>query len=189
MPVCGGGFGPRARSCVWSCLGTVLLSSLLAGACSHTPAAPATCEQPPPFVLHLDASTRLNADDVGRSLPTNIQVFQLKGSRRLEAADFQDLWQRPKEVLEEDLLAMDEFTLEPGQQLTREVSRTSGASYLAVVGVFRRPAGQVWRAVERLPQVKPEDCDPAKKAGGRGSSMRFLVEDYRVEARSSEVRR
>ncbi len=186
MPVSGGGFGPRARVCVGGFPGVTLLWALLAGACAHNPPPPAACEQPPPFLIQLEAGTRLNPDDQGRSLPTNIQVYQLKDSRRFEAAEFQDLWQRPKEVLEEDLLAVDELTLEPGQRLSREVNRTPKAEYLAVVGVFRRPAGVVWRDVERLPAVKPEDCRPGAP---RETSLRFLVEDYRVEARAGEVRR
>ena len=185
----GGDFGLRAQGRVGFCLGAVLLSGLLAGACTHTPPAPAVCEEPPPFLIRLDASERLNPDDQGRSLPTNIQVFQLKDARRFEAAEFQDLWQRPKDVLEEDLLAVDELTLEPGQKLAREVNRTPKAEYLAVVGVFRRPAGLVWRAVERLPRVRPEDCRPTSKDASREAALRFLIEDYRVESRSFEVRR
>ncbi|RKH99597.1 type VI secretion system lipoprotein TssJ [Corallococcus sp. AB038B] len=185
----GGAVGPGVMGRVGFRLGAGLLSGLICGACAHSAPAPALCEQPPALLIRLDASERLNPDEQGRSLPTNIQVIQLKDARRFDAAEFQDLWQRPKDVLEEDLLASDELTLEPGQGMTREVSRSAKAEYIAVMGVFRRPAGQAWRAVARIPRVMPEDCDPASKTASRGAPLRFLIEDYRIESRVAEVRR
>lgn len=167
----------------------VLLAGLFQVACAHSGPSASPCEQPPPFTLRLEAGARLNPDDQGRSLPTNVQVFQLKDSRRFEAAEFQDLWQRSKEVLEDDLVAVDEFTLDPSQSLTRQLNRSPKAEYVAVLGVFRRPAGQAWRDVERLPRIKPEECGPAAKAGSREAALRFSIEDYRVESRLPEVRR
>ena len=69
-------------------------------------------------------------------------MLQLKDIRRLEAAEFQDVWQRPKEVLEDNLIASDELTLEPGQTLTRQLSRNPKANFIVVLGVFRRPAAR-----------------------------------------------
>jgi type VI secretion system protein VasD len=130
----------------------------------------------------LEASERLNPDDRGNSLSTIVQVLQLKDIRRLEAAESQDVYQRPKEVLEDDLIASDELTLEPGQTLTRQLSRDPKANFIVVLGVFRRPAGQVWRSIQRLPEVTPELCAAVKKPGQR-PLLHFYLEDYRVEAR------
>ncbi|MBN1208014.1 MAG: type VI secretion system lipoprotein TssJ [Myxococcaceae bacterium] len=152
------------------------------GACATTPP-PEPCKEPPPLAVLLEASERLNPDDRGNSLSTIVQVLQLKDVRRLEAAEFQDVWQRSKEVLEDDLLAMDELTLEPGQTLTRQLKREPDATFVVVLGVFRRPAGQVWRSIQRLPEVTPELCAAAKKPGHRPPALHFYLEDYRVEAR------
>jgi type VI secretion system protein VasD len=131
----------------------------------------------------LEASERINPDDRGNSLATIVQVLQLKDIRRLEAAEFQDVWQRPKEALEDDLIATDELTLEPGQTLTRQLARDPNANFIVVFGVFRRPAGQVWRSIQRLPEVTPELCEAAKKPGPPPAPMHFYIEDYRIEAR------
>lgn len=169
-----GGFGWRVV--------LVLGLGLWMGACASTPQL-APCKEPPPISVLLEASERLNPDDRGSSLSTIVQVLQLKDVRRLEASEFQDVWQRPKEILEDDLLATDELTLEPGQTLTRQLQRESDATFVVVLGVFRRPAGQVWRSIQRLPEVTPELCDAAKKPGRPLPPLHFYIEDYRVEAR------
>ncbi|WP_224363347.1 type VI secretion system lipoprotein TssJ [Hyalangium versicolor] len=153
------------------------------GACAHAAAAPEPCKEPPPISVLLEASERLNPDDRGSSLSTIVQVLQLKDIRRLEASEFQDVWQRPKEVLEDDLIATDELTLEPGQTLTRQLARDPKATFVVVLGLFRRPAGQVWRSIQRLPEVTPELCAAVKKPGAKPPPLYFYLEDYRVEAR------
>jgi type VI secretion system protein VasD len=153
------------------------------GACAHGSPAAEPCKEPPPIAVLLEASDRLNPDDRGSSLTTIVQVLQLKDVRRLEAAEFQDVWQHPKEVLEDDLIASDELTLEPGQTVTRQLSRDPKATFIVVLGVFRRPAGQVWRSILRLPEVTPELCAAAKKPGQQPPPLHFYLEDYRVEAR------
>jgi type VI secretion system protein VasD len=157
--------------------------AMFIGACATVKPPPEPCKEPPPIAVLLEASERLNPDDRANSLATIVQVLQLKDIRRLEAAEFQDVWQRPKEVLEEDLIATDELTLEPGQTLTRQLSRDEKANFVVVFGVFRRPAGQVWRSIQRLPEVTPELCAAAKKPGPPPAPMHFYIEDYRVEAR------
>jgi type VI secretion system protein VasD len=135
--------------------------------------------------LQLQASKRLNPDDLGRALPTMIHVFQLEDWRRLETVDFHQVWQQPKEVLEGDLLKADALTIEPGQTLAPRFDRDPKAKYVVVLGVFRHPTDQNWRAVQPLEAVPPEQC--GKQAARQGSaepSMRFSIEDYRVVANS-----
>ncbi|HEX8701828.1 MAG TPA: type VI secretion system lipoprotein TssJ, partial [Myxococcaceae bacterium] len=118
----------------------VLGFAVIMGACATVKPPPEPCKEPPPISVLLEASERINPDDRGNSLATIVQVLQLKDIRRLEASEFQDVWQRPKEVLEDDLIATDELTLEPGQTLTRQLSRDEKANFIVVFGVFRRPA-------------------------------------------------
>lgn len=161
----------------------VLGASVWLSACAAAKQEAAPCKEPPPIAVLLEASERLNPDDRGNSLSTIVQVLQLKDIRRLEASEFQDVWQRSKEVLEDDLIAADELTLQPGQSLTRQLARDPKATYIVVLGVFRKPAGQVWRSILRLPEVTPELCDAAKKPGAQPPPLHFYLEDYRVEAR------
>jgi type VI secretion system protein VasD len=170
--------------CGWRVALTLVLAVWL-GACAHAAAPAEPCKEPPPISVLLEAGERLNPDDRGSSLSTIVQVLQLKDIRRLEASEFQDVWQRPKEVLEDDLIASDELTLEPGQSLTRQLTRDPKATYIVVLGVFRRPAGQVWRSIQRLPEITPELCAAVKKPGAKPPPLHFYFEDYRVEARGT----
>ena len=126
---------------------------------------------PVPIEVVVTASDRLNPDDDGQSLPTVVRILQLKGAARLEAADFDPVYRRPKEALGEDLLAMEELTISPGESARRQVDRDPAARAVAVVGLFRRPAALSWRAVVELPP-------PGKKA-----AMAFAIEGYRIERR------
>ncbi|HZA50733.1 MAG TPA: type VI secretion system lipoprotein TssJ [Myxococcaceae bacterium] len=141
---------------------------------------PKPCTEPPPLRITLEAGERLNTDDRGRSLPTVVQLLQVRSIRRLEGADFGAVYQRPKEVFEEDLLRVDELTLEPGQTLTREFPREPQAKQLVAVGLFRRPVGAGWRAPLLLDEVRPERCGPGGKGAG-GEDARFRFQDGQVE--------
>jgi type VI secretion system protein VasD len=166
----------------------VLGVTLGAWACVTAPQERKPCQEPPPFTLQLQAAERLNPDDRGNALPTMIQVLQLEESRRLEHVDFQQLWRQPKDVLEGDLLRVDELMIEPGQTLAQRFEREPKAKYVAVLGVFRRPVGQSWRAAQLLPEVPPEQCGKqVARQGTREPAVRFSLEDYRVEAIRPEL--
>jgi len=119
--------------------------------------------------LSLAASDRLNLDEQGQSLPTVVRIFQLKGAAKLEAADFDPLYRRPREVLGTDLLQLEELTLTPGQTVRRQIDRDPAARAIAVVGLFRKPSGISWRAVVELPSGRVP--------------LEFVAEGYRIERR------
>jgi type VI secretion system protein VasD len=125
---------------------------------------------PAPVDVTVSAGARLNPDDGGQSLPTVIRVYLLKGTSRAEPAQFEDLYRRDKELLGEDLVQVDELVLSPGETVRKTVGGDKAARAVMVVGVFRRPSGQGWRAIAELPR-------------GGGPPLRFLAEDYRIERR------
>jgi type VI secretion system protein VasD len=153
-----------------------LCAALLA--CAHEQRKP--CVEPPPLRITFEAAERLNPDEHGRSLPTVVQLLQVRSARRLEGAEFAVVFQRPKEVFEEDLLRVDELTLDPGQTLTREFPRDPQAKQVVAVGLFRRPAGAGWRAPLVLAEVPPERCGGGVQGGG-GEDARFRFQDAQVE--------
>lgn len=172
----------RAQRRVYSSL-FVLGAAWGGWGCASTPQGGAPCQEPPPFTLQIQASERLNPDDLGRALPTMVRVFQMEDWRRLESVDFHQAWQQPEEVLEGDLLKVDALTIDPGQTLAQPIERNPRAKYVVVLGVFRHPTDQNWRAVQPLQAVPPEKC--GKQAARQGSaepSLRFSLDGYRVEA-------
>ena len=147
------------------------------------------CDNPPPFYITLQASDRLNQDDLGRSLTTQVQVLQLVGIGRLEKASFDDLRHRTKEVLGEDLVQMSEKFVDPGETVSSGERRDPKANFVAVVALFRKPNGDSWRSVARLPIPPPEQCTPqpadVKRAPGKGDTqVKFVLDQYQVENRT-----
>src|SRR5262249_20137202 len=139
------------------------------------------CDNPPPFYISLQASDRLNPDDLGRSLTTQVQVLQLVGIGRLEKAGFEDLWHRAKEGLGEDLVQMSEKFVDPGDNVTFGERRDPKANFVAVVALFRKWSGNSWRSVARLPIPPPEKCTPqpadVKPAPSAGDAQLKFVLD------------
>jgi type VI secretion system protein VasD len=129
--------------------------------------APATLD------VGLTAATRVNPDEKGESLPTLVRVFQLTVPTKLEGATLESLYRDEKQTLGEQLLQVDELLLAPGESAHKTLARSKDARYVAVVGVFRRPAGLTWRKVVALPTG----------GGAADTKLMFVLEDYRVDQR------
>ena len=127
----------------------------------------------------LTAAQRLNMDEEGNSLPLVVRMFQLKSATAIKNADFEAMWQDPKEALGEDLLSVAEMTLFPDQTEVREIPRESDARYVAVMGVFRKQTGTTWRAWKRIQTPNAAEC---KRNDEPIRSFKFVFSDYRIEA-------
>ncbi|MDC0711168.1 type VI secretion system lipoprotein TssJ [Stigmatella sp. ncwal1] len=146
----------------------------------------AACAEPPPFYLHLEAADRVNPDPRGRSMPTVVQLFQLKDTLRVEQASFQKLWNKPEALLEEDLLQVAEFTVPPNQSIGRWIQRDPQARYVAVMGLFRQPLGYAWRTLTVLPTVSKSQCgqQPEAERGlprSTDEQLRFKLQGYQID--------
>jgi type VI secretion system protein VasD len=148
------------------------------GGCKHAPEAAPPCPEPEPLRLVLNATDRLNPSEKGEPLALAVRVYQLKGSNKISDASFGDILDNDKTILAEDFLDMKELTLQPSQQLTPPVQRAEGAQYLAVVGLFRQPAGTSWRVLYHLPTADPQHCH--RKSTG---AVQMVLSENRIELR------
>lgn len=124
---------------------------------------------PGPIQITLRASEQLNPDERGQPLPTVVMLYQLKSAAKLKAADYKDVFAKPKDALGEDLLQGEELQLAPGQTQTRTLDRDKAAKAFAVVAIVRQPKGPGWRSIVELPA--PEV--PAE--------LSFVLDGYRVD--------
>jgi type VI secretion system VasD/TssJ family lipoprotein len=159
------------------------LAVLLALACAHAPKPP--CDNPPPLYLILKGSDRLNPDEKGRPLVTQVLILQVKGTAKLEGADFSELTTKPKEVLGDELLSINETTVEPSGTTTVGYRRDPKATAVVVVANFRQPSGFSWRAAAKLPAVDVDKCPdqpvaPKDAPGPMDTVLTFSLEDVRV---------
>lgn len=127
-------------------------------------------DKPSPIDVTINAEKRLNPDERGEALPTMFRVVLLGSAAKAESASYEDLYRGAKEALGEDVLAVDEVVLSPGESATKRVIGEKPARALLVYGVFRRPSGTSWREV--VPVVR-----------GKPRAVTFRAEDYRVERR------
>ncbi|WP_242540401.1 type VI secretion system lipoprotein TssJ [Trinickia mobilis] len=97
------------------------------------------------------ASANVNPDDWGRAAPIMVRVYELKSATAFESADFFTLQNDGKKALGDDVLAVDEFILRPGDR--REIRRKSNPATTAigVLAGYRELGKSVWRDVFRLP--------------------------------------
>lgn len=164
--------GKRFNFAGLSWLGMVALAAGFC-ACSHAspPATqqpgPPPCPTPEPLRINLRASPHLNPSEKGEALATVVRVYQLKGTGKIAVASFDDLLDHDKDALGEDFVAVQEVTLSPAAAVDPPLVRSSEATHVAVVALFRKPASTTWRVIEKLPAPDPQYCHPAS-AGKSG---------------------
>jgi type VI secretion system VasD/TssJ family lipoprotein len=179
------------KTCLKSAVLLAGLASAVAvmGACATTPVAPppppSPCTTPEPLRISLTASTRLNPGEHGESLPTLVRIYQLKDTAKLIEASLDQILDGDRALLGEDLVSMQELTLYPGERSAPAMPRSEAATSLAVVAMFRRPAGPSWRAIRKLPPPDPQHCHGtvATPAALAASQLKFTLEDSRVDMR------
>jgi type VI secretion system protein VasD len=159
--------------------------ALALGGCSHAPgpapAAPAACDKPEPVKIAVSASERVNPDDKGAPLATVVRLYQTKGIDKLQLASFDDLLDRDKDALGDEMLSVQEITINPGERAAPQLVRNPDATYLVAVALFRRPTALTWRAVKKLPAPDPQYCH-AKDPLAR-STIALGLDDNRIEVR------
>ncbi len=131
----------------------------------------------------LTASSRLNLGEKGEPLATVVRLYQLKGREKLASASFDEMLDRDKDTLGEDLLAVAEITVSPGESVKPPVARNPEARYLAAVALFRKPGSASWRAVTQLPAPNAQFCHPAPGRAAIKDEARFFLDESRVELR------
>jgi len=171
-------------------LGAAAIAILVGCAHSSSPSPPATavppCPPPEPLRISLQAAKHLNPSERGEPLATVVRIYQLKGTGKIGVASFDDLLDHDRDTLAEDLVGVQEVTVNPGVTIEPPLARNGEASHIAVVGLFRRPTGTSWRAVEKLPPPDPQFCHPpaANKKGPppKDPTLRFSLEENHVAA-------
>jgi len=131
------------RRCSWP--GLALLA--LAGCPKPPPRTkPANCP-PPPIEIFLQADPSLNPNELGQPQPVEVRVLLLRARERLEQADFETVWKDTANLLGNDLVGQASLTVFPGKLKIYPMKSAPGVSYVALVGLFRRPEGRGWRHI------------------------------------------
>ena len=157
-------------------LGCLMMVAASAG-CAHAPPPP-PCEGAEPIVVSLKAGDPLNPDDSGQSFPTIVRVYLLKSANALETTGADEVLRHDREALGDDLLETQEVTVRPGTTEKLTFKRQDEAKQIAVVGLFRAPTGNTWRAIKNLPAADKEFC--RAKAEIAGARINVTLDSNRV---------
>ncbi|MDN6859262.1 type VI secretion system lipoprotein TssJ [Pseudomonas sp. CAN2814] len=122
--------------------------ALLCNGCSSDAASPAPApEEGTRVTLQLQADSRLNPTPEGYSAPVRVRLLELRSAAGFERADYFSLAEHAATVLGNDLIAQDEWLLQPGEQ--RELTRhlDPATRQLALMVGYRDLDRAQWRSV------------------------------------------
>lgn len=106
-------------------------------------------QKPPRNIrINLHASKNLNLDSSGHPLALIAKIYKLRQNAAFQQASYDTFLstQKEKEALGADLLEVKEVTLVPGQLFLANEKTSMEAYFIGIVGLFRSPANQHWRA-------------------------------------------
>ena len=137
---------------------TFLALALIAfvASCSSGPRAPLPVI-PVPLSIFIQANDKINPDPKGRPSPVKIVVYELKSPTAFESADFFSISQKDQATLGGDLLAKEEFFLQPGTSKTLTRKGNAETNAIGVFVEFRDIDQTVWRAITLVPPAQQAD--------------------------------
>jgi type VI secretion system protein VasD len=128
-------------------LGLIVAVALLAG-CASGPPAPARIK------AEIAATSAVNPDRRGRASPLVIKFYELKTRTAFDGADFFSLFERERDTLATELLAVEEIQLAPGDKRVIERTLQPATRFVGVVAAFREIDRAQWRATIAVTPAK-----------------------------------
>jgi type VI secretion system protein VasD len=113
--------------------------------------------------LHLDLESRASvnsatADMNALSVPTLVRVYQLRDSKTVEKATYDELLTDADHVLGADLVNQHSVVVKPGEGAQLNVPMDKSVQAIAVVALFREPdqPSSQWRLTLRRDDLDPD---------------------------------
>jgi type VI secretion system protein VasD len=122
---------------------------------------------PPKLAIRIEAAASVNPDARGRPSPIVVRVYELKSAAPFEAADFMSLYQQDRSALGSELVAREEFMLEPGEIRTLDKLLAPDVRAVGVMAAFRELERARWRTTVSV-------------SAGRDNALAFWLEDVAV---------
>ena len=119
--------------------------------------APTGCSKkkipPPPLeparvVMEIEAASDINPNSTNRPSPVVLRIYQLKGFKKFDRADFMSLYIDDENMLGSDLVSKQEFFLKPDEKRTIFFEPDPSVHTVGVLALFRdvqQPDSQ-WKA-------------------------------------------
>ena len=110
----------------------------------------ASAPKPTEITGVLQASANVNPSVSKRPSPLLVRVYELKATTAFNSADFVSLYQRDQAELGAELVAREEFILNPGDSKPMAKTAAPETRFIGVLGAFRDLDHAKWRSVVPL---------------------------------------
>jgi type VI secretion system protein VasD len=117
--------------------------------------------------ISIVASGKINPSGSGRPSPVVVRLYDLKTPTAFANADFISLFEQDKTVLADDLIARDEFTMQPGEKKIINKVLSPQTRVIGLVAAFRDIERAQWRGI-------------ATVAPGKDNSLSIELDDVSV---------
>jgi type VI secretion system protein VasD len=134
----------------------------------------------------LSASSRVNPSPDGEGRPVQVRAYQLVSDSRLRNATFEDIWQKDRDTLQNDLLSVEQYPLFPGETKSVVVKPAAQGHFLAFMALFREPQGKDWFVSFELPEHASAAACPKGPARLPVWLDRMQIQDGQGRALSEE---
>ncbi len=124
--------------------------ALLLSACAGKPPPPAS------VAGTIQASPQINPSASRRPSPLLVRIYELKSVATFNSADFMSLYQGDQAALSADMLAKEEFVLEPGETKTFAKTLAPDTRFIGVVAAYRDLNHAKWRSVVAIQPNQPQ---------------------------------
>lgn len=104
--------------------------------------------------LKCSASTKVNPDIYNQPSPIVIVVYHLKDSIAFQNTDFFSLYNNPKVVLGDDLIAVQQIELQPSQKINIMQNIKPDTKCLGIIAAYRNLEKSSWQQIMYLNKIK-----------------------------------
>jgi type VI secretion system protein VasD len=130
------------KCCLKLFLSVMILSTVLLSGCALVPESMLPDHQ---IQLNIRTTAGLNPDEAGNPSPLTLKVYELNAPDSFQEIDFIPLFQKPKEVLGEDILGEQIIQLKPNSKIAVNFKVKRNTKYLGVVAAYQNIQSAEWR--------------------------------------------
>ncbi len=102
--------------------------------------------------LSISVAEEVNQDELGRSSPIVIRLYELKKEVAVEGMDFFSIYDQTEPDFKTAVSSMKEFQVNPGQKLEQLLVTDVSTKYLMLVAAFKDIDNSQWKLVHEIEQ-------------------------------------
>ena len=100
--------------------------------------------------IQINVAEQVNPDELGRSSPVVIRLYELKKNVAIEGLEFFSVYDQTEADFKTAVISMKEFQVNPGQLLQQTVLTDAATSHLMLVAAFKDIDSSQWKVIHDL---------------------------------------